>query len=55
MEDYENEYGWEPYKVETDDGYILTMFKIFKRNYTGKTESILFQQGYGLDAQSILE
>jgi hypothetical protein len=47
MADYENEYGWEPYEVVTEDDYILTIFKVFKRGYTGQTESVLFQQGYG--------
>jgi lysosomal acid lipase/cholesteryl ester hydrolase len=55
MEDYEDEYGWEPYPVETEDGYELTVFKVFKRDYTGPTESVLFQQGYGQDATSTLE
>ena len=55
MEDFEDEYGWQPYEVTTDDGYILTLFKVFKRGYTGETGSILFQQGYGQDATSVLE
>ena len=26
------EYAWEPHEITTEDGYILTLFRIFKRN-----------------------
>ena len=39
MAPHEAEYGWDAHEVTTSDGYILTVFKIFKRatqhNYTG--------------------
>lgn len=48
-------YEWEPFKVETEDGFVLTTFHI-----TGKTEGlikkdpslmpVMFMSGYGGDA-----
>merc|ERR1712110_202067 len=55
MADYENEYGWDAHDVTTEDGYKLTLFKVFKRNYTGETDAVLFQQGYSQDATSVFE
>ena len=52
MQDYVADYAWEPVEVTTEDGYILTMFKISNRhlNYHDHPKSVLYQHGYGQDA-----
>ena len=49
MSFYEEEYAWRPYQITTDDGYILTAFKISKRERAPdfEAESVLFVHGYG--------
>ena len=49
MSFYEEEYAWRPYQITTDDGYILTAFKISKRERApdSEAESVLFVHGYG--------
>ena len=51
MADWVAEYAWSPCEVTTEDGHILTMFKISKRfSECESTESVLYQHGYGFDA-----
>jgi hypothetical protein len=55
MQQWVDEYQWDPYTVTTQDGYELTMFKITKRggDYDHPhRESILYQHGYGNDAMT---
>ena len=43
IEPWADEYGWEPHEVTTDDGYILTLFKMFRRDQDPEdVKSILF-------------
>ena len=50
MKPYVTEYGWEPHQVTTEDGYILTLFKLFKRDLQAPdNQSVLLQIGFGLD------
>ena len=51
------QYLWEPIEVQTDDGYILTMFHVWnqeKRDAANKGP-ILFQHGNGYDAATWLK
>ena len=65
MSPYEKDYAWDPFQTTTEDGYILTAFKVFKRGKSGKngyghyygndkTESVIFQHGYGLDSTVVV-
>ena len=51
MTPWVEEYAWKPLEVTTDDGYILTMFKVTKRfSECESTTSVLYQHGYGFDS-----
>jgi lysosomal acid lipase/cholesteryl ester hydrolase len=57
MNDWVDNYQWDPYTVTTTDGYKLTMFKITKRGVSydhPHRESVLYQHGYGQDATTTL-
>ena len=57
MAQWEEEYAWEPYETTTTDGYILTVFKIFKRQQDlyDDLESVILQHGYSNDATTIMQ
>ena len=38
-----SDYGWEPHQVTTEDGFILTLFKIFKRDSVSQSQPVLWQ------------
>ena len=51
MQQWIEEYAWKPLEVTTDDGYVLTMFKVTQRfSECESTSSVLFDHGYGFDS-----
>lgn len=51
MQEWTAEYAWRPIEVTTEDGYILTMFKVEKRfSECESTQTVLYQHGYGFDS-----
>ena len=50
---YDHTYGWKPYETTTHDGYIITAFNIFKKEYCLKNQdnptSVIYMPGLGTD------
>ena len=56
MTPWVEEYSWMPIEVTTEDGYILTMFKVSKRfSDCESTESVLFHNGIYADSVDWVE
>jgi len=54
---YQFEYDWEPYNATTDDGYILTLFRLqgligHRPVHRTAMQSILIMPGIGMSADS---
>ena len=50
FEPFAADYCWEPHQVESDTGYIMTMFKVSPRvKSSEESEDVVFTHGYGQD------
>ena len=49
------EYAWEPHEVTTEDGYILTLFRIFKRDSPHPDNIVVYNFDLGFDETTLLE
>ena len=56
MNEHYADYDWEGLKVETEDGYILTLFHVWKEGEMDPEKGpILFQHGNGGHAAGMIE